>query len=184
MIGEDKYAVRSVLNDPAEETARAMGRKKPQKTPLEQAKKWATDYLKRPHSEKELRDKLREKGVSEADIETVTALCVDYGVVNDAEYAGMIARHYTAMGYGPGRIRQELKRRGVPPELWDAAFEELDEDTENIDRLLRQKLRGQDASDRKIRDRAASFLFRRGYSWNDIRAALARFGADDDEYCE
>jgi len=96
----------------------------------------------------------------------------------------MIARHYTAMGYGPGRIRQELKRRGVPPELWDSAFEELDEDTENIDRLLRQRLRGQDASDRKIRDRAASFLFRRGYSWNDIRAALARYGADDDEYCE
>lgn len=180
----DKYAVRSVLNDPAEETERAMGREKPAQTPLGQAKKWATDYLKRPHSEKELRDKLREKGASEEDIETVTALCVDYGFVNDAEYAGMIVRHYAAMGYGPGRVRQELKRRGVPGPLWDEAFEELPEGTETIDRLLRQKLRGRDASDRKERDKAASFLFRRGYSWNDIRAALGRFGAEDDEYCE
>lgn len=172
------------MNDPAEETERAMGRKKPAKTPLEQAKKWATDYLKRPHSEKELRDKLREKGASDADIETVTALCVDYGFVNDAEYAGMIVRHYAAMGYGPGRIRQELKRRGVPEALWDEAMAERPDGTETIDRLLRQRLRGRDAFDRKERDKAANFLFRKGYSWNDIRAALGRLGAEDDEYCE
>lgn len=173
-----------MLNDPSEETERAMSRKKPRKTPLEQAKWWATEYLKRPHSEKELRAKLRDKGVSEADIETVTALCIDYGFVNDAEYAGMIARHYAAMGYGPGRVRQELRRRGVPEELWDAAMEELPEGTETIDRLLAQRLRGRDASDRKERDRAANALYRKGYSWSDIRSALARYGADDDEYCE
>lgn len=178
---EDKYSVRSVLNDPAEETERAMGRKRPQRTPLEQAKKWANDYLKRPHSEKELRQKLREKGVSEADIETVTALCVDYGFVNDGEYAGMIVRHYSAMGYGPGRIRQELKRRGVPDELWDEALRELPESADAIDRLLAQRLRGKDASDRRERDKAANALYRKGYSWNDIRAALARYGADDYE---
>lgn len=181
---DDKHFVRSVLNDPAEETERAMGRKKPAQTPLEQAKKWATDYLKRPHSEKELRDKLREKGASDEDIETVAALCVDYGFVNDAEYAGMIVRHYAAMGYGFGRIRQELKRRGVPEALWDEASEELPDGTETIDRLLRQKLRGKDVSDRRERDKAANFLFRRGFSWSDIRAALSRYGAEDDEYCE
>jgi len=183
MPDEEKFAVRSVLNDPSEETERAMGRKKPPMTPLEQAKKWASDYLKRPHSEKELRDRLREKGVSEADIETVCALCVDYGFVNDAEYAGMIVRHYAAMGYGPGRIRQEFRRRGIPPALWDAAFTELPEGTEAIDRLLAQRLRGRDASDRKERDKAANALYRKGYSWNDIRAALARYGAEED-YCE
>jgi len=184
MSDEEKYTVRSVLNDPSEETERVMRRKKPQKTPLEQAKKWATDYLKRPHSEKELRDKLREKGASEEDIETVTALCVDYGFVDDREYAGMIARHYAAMGYGAGRVRQELRKRGVPEPLWPDAFAEMPEANDTIDRLLRQKLRGRDASDRKERDKAAAFLYRRGFSWNDIHAALARYGADDDEYCE
>lgn len=179
----EKFTVRSVLNDPSEETERAMGRKKPPRTPLDQAKKWATEYLKRPHSEKELRDKLRDKGAAPEDIDTVCALCIDYGFVNDAEYAGMIVRHYAAMGYGPGRIRQEFKRRGVPPALWDAAMAEFPEGTDTIDRLLAQRLRGRDASDRKERDKAANALFRKGYSWGEIRAALARYGAEED-YCE
>ena len=181
----ERFAVRSVLNDPAEETERAMGKKrKSDRTPLEQAKKWAADYLKRPHSEKEVRAKLLEKGASEADIETVIALCIDYGFINDAEYAGMIVRHYAAGGYGPGRIRTELNRRGVPKELWDEALEEFPEGTETIDRLLASKLRGRDASDRKERDKAANALFRKGYNWSDIRAALERYGADDDGYYE
>ncbi len=179
----DRYTVRSVLNDPAEETERAMGREKtPEQSPLERAKRWAVEYLKRPHSEKEVRDKLRAKGASEADIDTVIALCVDYGFINDPEYAGSIVRHYAAMGYGPGRIRTEFIHRGVPKELWDDAMEELPEDTGAIDRLLASKLRGKDPSDRRERDKAANFLYRKGYSWDDIRAALVRFGADKDDY--
>ena len=40
-------------------------------------------------------------------------------------YAGVIVRHYGAMGYGPGRVKQELHRRGVPRELWDEALAQL-----------------------------------------------------------
>ena len=171
---DEKYTVRSVLNDPAEETEREMGGKKPAASPLDKAKKWAMDYLKRPHSEKELRDKLAQKGASPEDIETVVALCVDYGFVNDGEYAGMIVRHYASAGYGPGRIRMELKRRGVPPDYWEEAMEEFPEGNETIDRLLAARLRGRDLSDRKERDKAANALFRKGYSWDDIRAAMER----------
>ena len=110
----------------------------------------------------------------------MTALCVDYGFVDDAEYAAMIVRHYAAMGYGPGRVRSELKRRGVPAPLWEEALTQLPEDTETIDRLLAARLRGRDASDRKERDKAAAALFRRGYSWEEIRAAMNRYGADDE----
>lgn len=172
----ERYAVRSVLNDPTQTEPK----RKNARTPLEQAKKWALDYLKRPHSEKEVRTKLREKGASDADIETVVGLCLDYGFINDAEYAGMIVRHYAAGGYGPGRIRTEMNRRGVPRELWDEAMTEFPEDTETIDRLLAARLRGRDASDRKERDKAANALFRKGYDWADIRAALERYGAEDE----
>ncbi len=177
----EKYTVRSILNDPAEETEREMGGKKPAASPPDRAKKWAMDYLKRPHSEKELRDKLLQKGAAPEDIETVVALCVDYGFVNDGEYAGMIVRHYTAGGYGPGRVRMELKRRGVPPELWEDALREIPEDTDTIDRLLRARLRGKDPEDRKERDKAANALFRKGYSWEDIRAAMGRYRDPDQE---
>ena len=178
MDEQKKYTVRSVMNDPAGELEPA---KKTPQTPLERAKNWALEYLKRPHSEKELRDKLRQKGVSEADIDTVTALCLDYGFVNDEEYAGMIARHYAAAGYGPGRVRTELSRRGVPKELWDEALAQLGEREETIDRLLAARLRGKDPADRKERDKAAAALFRKGYGWDDIRSALRRYGADDEE---
>lgn len=171
---DEKYTVRSVLNDPAEETEREMGGRKAPASPLDRAKKWAMDYLKRPHSEKELREKLARKGAAPEDVETVVALCVDYGFVNDEEYAGMIVRHYAASGYGPGRIRMELKRRGVPPELWEEAMEEFPQGTETIDRLLAARLRGKDLSDRKEREKAATALFRKGYSWEDIRAAMER----------
>ena len=175
---EYKHTVRSVMNDPAGELEPP---KKTPQTPLDRAKKWALDYLKRPHSERELRDKLKEKGCAPEDIDTVTALCLDYGFVNDAEYAGMIVRHYAAMGYGPGRVRTELSRRGVPKELWDEALAELPEGTDTIDRLLAARLRGRDASDRKERDKAAAALFRRGFSWDEIRSAMRRYGANDEE---
>lgn len=177
--GQGKYAVRSVLNDPAAEAERDMG-KRPAETPLERTKKWALEYLRRPHSEREVRKRLADKGASPEDIETVCALCVDYGFINDAEYAGMIVRHYAGNGYGPGRIRTELSRRGVPKELWDDALTELPEGTESIDRLLAARLRGRDANDRNERNKAANALFRKGYSWEDIRAALSRYGTEDD----
>ena len=169
------------MNDPAAETEAAAGvRPAKKKTPFEQAQKWALEYLKRPRSEKQLRDKLREKGCSEDDIEAVCEKCTDYGFLNDADYAGMVVRYYAGRGYGPGRIRTELNRRGVPKDLWDEALEELPEGTDTIDRLLATRLRGRDASDRKERDKAANALFRKGYSWDEIRGALSRYGADEE----
>ena len=54
----------------------------------------------------------------------------------------VIVRHYGAMGYGAGRVRQELHRRGVPKELWDAALEQLPPPEEAIRKFLAGKLRG------------------------------------------
>ena len=179
---KEKFSVRSVLNDPSGSETQDGRRKSQSQTPLDKAKKWAMDYLSRPHSEKELRAKLREKGCSPEDIDTVCALCTDYGFLNDAEYAAAIVRHYAGRGYGEGRIRVELGRRGIDKELWDGAFAEMPEDTDTIDRLLASRLRGRDASDRKEREKAANALFRRGFSWDEIRAAMRRYGQDDDEY--
>lgn len=179
--GGEKYTVRSVLNDPASprETGPA-GERKAALPPRDRAKNIALNYLKRPHSEQEVRAKLREKGCAEGDIDAVCAQCVDYGFINDREYAGMIVRRYSGAGYGPGRIRGEFTRRGIPRELWDEALADLPEGTENIDRALAAKLRGRDISDRREREKAAAALFRKGYSWEDIRAALARYGQPDE----
>lgn len=65
-------------------------------------------------SRRELTDKLNRKGV-DPDTAAETADWLEaLGAVDDAAYAGVIARHYAAGGYGPGRVRQELQKRGIP----------------------------------------------------------------------
>lgn len=132
----------------------------------------------RPMSEKELYDRLVQKGeTSENAAETVQWL-VELRLLNDAEYAAMCVRHYAAKGFGPGRIRNELYRRGVPRALWDEALEELPEQDDEIDRLLRKKLRG-DVNDRDAVRKATDFLYRRGFKYDDIREAVERLRLEE-----
>lgn len=143
---------------------------------LEKCKKTAVSILnRRPLSEQELRKKLADKDCAPEDIDRVIALCLDYGFLNDGEYAAMLARHYAARSYGPGRIRAELRRRGVAEEHWPRAMEQLPRADGTLDRLLAQKLRGKDPDDRKELEKAGAALFRKGYSWDDIRAAVNRY---------
>ena len=132
----------------------------------------------RPMSEKELYDRLVQKGeTSENAAETVQWLA-ELRLLNDAEYAAMCVRHYAAKGFGPGRIRNELYRRGVPRALWDEALEELPEQDDEIDRLLRKKLRG-DVNDRDAVKKATDFLYRRGFQYDDIREAVERLRLEE-----
>ncbi len=85
----------------------------------------------------------------------------------------MVVRHYAAKGYGRRRVENELYRHLVPREYWEDALEALPEAEETLDRLIQSKLRGtkpDEAQIRKLRDS----LCRRGYSWEAVRAALAR----------
>ncbi len=68
----------------------------------------------RPHSQKELYDKLVRKGESTEAAEAAVAWLADHGYLDDAAYAASVVRHYSQKGYGAQRIRGELHRRGVP----------------------------------------------------------------------
>lgn len=140
----------------------------------EEAKARALKILERRDvSRKMLLDKLTEKGVADADAEEVADWLCGLGVVNDERFAGLIVRHYAAKGYGERRIREELYRRGIDRELWDAALEELTGSDERLDRLLGAKLRG-DTSPENLQ-RTQNYLLRRGYSWEDVREATERY---------
>ena len=128
---------------------------------------------RRDVSRKMLLDKLTEKGISNTDAEEVADWLCGLGVVNDERYAGLVARHYAAKGYGKRRIRDELYRRGIDRELWDAALDELLETDDAVDRLLSVRLRG--AGSPEALQRAQSYLLRRGYSWDEVCAATERY---------
>ena len=105
----------------------------------------------------------------------------DLGYLNDADYARLVVRHYSAKQWGPARLRQELYRHGVPREYWEEALEEAEEPADGIEAFLASRFRrGQ--PDEKERRRAADALARRGYRWEDIRSAMSRYEHPEEEW--
>ena len=126
----------------------------------------------RQMSAKELSRKLRDKGADEETADYCVQWILERGLIDEERYAAAIVRHYAAKGYGEGRMRQELIRRGVPRELWEDALEQMPEDTTKLDRLVASKLR--DPDDRDAVRKLSASLYRRGYSGEEIRMALER----------
>ena len=132
-------------------------------------------------SKKELTNRLLRQGTEEAEARAAADWLEDLGAVNDGEYAAALVRHYGSRGYGPARVREELRRRGVGRELWDTALEELPDPAEVLDGLIRKKQRAA-LSDRRELKRLSDSLLRRGFSWGDVKAALRRYA--DIEECD
>jgi regulatory protein len=132
----------------------------------------------RPMSREELRKRLVEKGETPENAEECAEWLCQMGLINDAEYAGSVVRHYAAKGYGASRIKQELRRHGVSRELWDEAMEQMPEQDEYLARFLRSRL--SDPGDRAQVKKVSDALFRRGYSWDQIKHALNEFDTQGD----
>ena len=133
---------------------------------------------RRMMSEKELKRKLTEKGADEAAAEYCALRLTDMGFLDDERYAAAVARHYSKKGYGAGRVRAELGKRGIPRDLWDDALEEMVSADGKLDAFLRSRLT--DPSDRAQVQKVSAALYRRGYSWDQIRSALSRYSEAQD----
>ena len=141
----------------------------------------ALEYIsRRQMSRKELRDKLIQKGEDEDTAEFCAQWLEERGFINDESYAVAVARHYAAKGYGAGRVRAALSRRGVSRELWEDALENMPEPDSKIDRFIASRLR--DPEDREQVRKLSAALYRRGYSWEEIRSALGRYNAETEDY--
>lgn len=125
-----------------------------------------------------LREKLRGRGFADPDVETALGRMVAEGWVDDHRFAERFAESALASGryYGP-RLRQEMRRRGVPPELvgevLGRVLRERDE-TAEVCAIVERRFSGfsfSSASDREKR-RAVGFLQRRGFSLSAIMRAL------------
>lgn len=135
----------------------------------------------RPLSRAELTRKLADRECPAQQIEAIADRLTELGYLNDEQYAHTLVAHYSAKGYGPYKIKDELYRRGVPREFWDVALAGAADPAEAIDAFVCQKLRSVEAPDRKELKRVSDALARRGYHWNDISAALRRYGAEAED---
>ena len=93
------------------------------------------------------------------------------GMLDDAEYARLVCRSGRNKGWGAGRVRRELRARGVPEECAEAALSEFEPDTVRLERFIKSRLGG-DPTDRAAIRRVSDALFRRGFSWDEINEAL------------
>ena len=132
---------------------------------------------RKPQSRRELERKLREWEASDREAEDICDRLEELGYLNDGQYAAQVVRHYSARGYGEKKLRDELYRRGIPRELWDGAMEQAEDPARAIDAFLQKKLAGS-AGDPAALKRAGDALARRGYSWEEVREGLNRWGAD------
>ena len=135
---------------------------------------------RKPQSRKELERKLLQWEASDEEAASICDRMEELGYLNDAAYAAQVVRHYCAKGFGVKKLKDELYRRGVPRDLWDAALEKAEDPADSIDAFVEKKLAGK-TPDRKELKKVSDALARRGFSWNDISEALRRYDAGREE---
>ncbi|MBQ9082845.1 MAG: RecX family transcriptional regulator [Clostridia bacterium] len=131
----------------------------------------------RSYSTAQLEEKLRGQYGAEA-AEAASARMQELGLLNDAEYAYRCASDlFRLKHFSVSRVIQELRQRGIPADIAEQAAEEAadlfaPDATEAVAELLRTKFAGK-YQDEKGRRRTVAALYRMGYRWDDIRAAMA-----------
>jgi len=133
----------------------------------------------RDHSKQELTRKLRERAGAEL-AEAAVERIAEMGLLDDRRYAARLAGELSERkGYAPRRVVQELIRRGVDLDIAREAAEELPallEPREKIQELLETRFARQlGGGGEKERKRTIDALLRLGYTYGDIRAALAEY---------
>ena len=101
---------------------------------------------------------------------------------SDERFAGSVARHRAGQGYGPIRIRAELKSHGLADAAIREAIASLDTDwIASAAAQLRRHGSAKAANAAAARARDAAFLLRRGFDAATVRAVTRAETSDPDE---
>ena len=141
----------------------------------------------RARTAQELRDSLSRKGFAEDIVEDTVADLERLGLVDDAAYARAFVRgRFSGRGYGPARLRQDLMRKGVARATIDGALAELTE-AEDLGEAARdqaaRKWRALASEDdpRKRKKKTMDYLVRRGFGFDQARAAVDAVADGEEE---
>jgi regulatory protein len=125
---------------------------------------------RREHSRKELKTKLRQGGYEGEETADAIDRLGEQHYQDDDRFAEVLLRSRIGQGYGPMRLRVELKSHG----LADARIRELMDEAEvdwdaSAAAQLRRRYGGAGATDPAERKRRAQFLLRRGFAAATVR---------------
>jgi len=136
--------------------------------------------VRREHSRKELARKLVQRGVEDAAAHDAVDRMAQAGWQDDARFAEQLVRSRAGTGQGPLRIRAELRTHGLDDEAVRTAMATFDGDwVEQARGLAQRRFGGLAGSDPAVKRKAAEFLWRRGFSVDQVRAALAGLPDED-----
>lgn len=126
-------------------------------------------------TEKEVYDKLKEKGYSSQDIDESICKLKMYGYLNDENYALSYIKS-NINKKGTKRIYMELAQKGVSK---DTIYEQLDEfvidETGVVEDILYKRYRNVDFNDETQRHRVYGYFMRRGFKQDSISKAITNY---------
>jgi len=128
----------------------------------------------------ELVRRLERRGFREERVAAVVEQLVSERLLSETRFIEQFIRQHAGRGHGPARIRAELRERGVPESEIEAGLDAAAEDWPALARDVRRRRFGvSPPGDYAERARQARFLQYRGFSHEQIRAALGP-GEDTD----
>lgn len=126
---------------------------------------------RREHSRRELTTKLKHRGFSSAMIAVELDRLAAEGLLNEYRFAESYLNMRANAGFGPSRIREELKLRGLNSEIIDTVLNESDTIWHHRAKSVVVKRFGQaEALDFEKRIRCSRFLSYRGFSQEHIKS--------------
>jgi regulatory protein len=140
-----------------------------QERDLSGAKSYALRLIKfRPRSEKEVRDKLKEKSFDPAVIDQTVIVLKNSKLIDDALFARLWVEGRIKRPLGLGRLRLELRRKGVAEDVIEETLSRVsagyDEATVIREIVGRKSAQCKGVSPDKARARLFGYLIRRGFS--------------------
>ena len=130
-------------------------------------------------TKQDLERRLCQKGEQAQDAKKAVAWLDELHLIDDAEIARQIVARGAARGYGEKRIKQMLFEKRVPRVYWEQALSAMPDQSDALEQFLASRLGAE--PDEKARRSAVSAAARRGFSWQEISAALARLGAEPED---
>ncbi|MBM7127488.1 regulatory protein RecX [Dyella flava] len=125
---------------------------------------------RREHSRRELRRKLDRSGYASDEAAEALERLGEQQYQDDDRFAEVLIRSRVAQGYGPMRLRVELKTHGLPDARIRSLLDEAGIDwTDSAMAQLRRRYGAVGTSDPAERARRAQFLLRRGFPAATVR---------------
>ncbi len=130
---------------------------------------------RREHSRRELLQKLRSRGFAGDAMQRVIDDLAADGWQSDQRFAESYARQRMEKGYGPLRINNELRQRGIEAFDLDSVVEQVAESwDELLARLYARKYPAQERMSRSEWAKRSRFLLQRGFTGEAVKVLLQR----------